>query len=233
MVDLRNPNLAGTAFNAPVHSATDGWTFTAASSQHIDTGWKCGATDSKATQDSVHVGMRIMAASGGHPGSVDSASASNRLGFEAFSAGIQRWFGNDGTTLQTAENPATPAHFIGVRTGASARALYRDGIGLANDSQASQTPADVNVMLGARHRHGGIIDAFLTGRLELWHAGAGLTAAQSATLMALFNAYCAATVPADGLDGLATAPIIGVGMKRLHSAYAGPLVRLVRNVDDA
>ncbi len=233
MVDLRNPNLLGDAINAPGHSATEGWIFTSDSSQSIDTNWRCGAVDSKGTQDSVHVGMRIIAASGGHPGSVDSASASNRLGFEAFNTGIQRWFGNDGTTLQSAENPATPAHYIGVRSSASARALYKDGSSLGNDSQASQIPASVNVLIGARHRHGGIVDAFLTGRLELWHAGAGLTAAQSSALVALFNAYCAATVPSDGFDGLDAAPVIGVGMKRLYSAYAGPLLRLVRSVDDA
>ena len=194
LIDLRNPAFNGSASTAPTHSATQGWGFTKASSQYIDSGWKVGATDSKASQDSVHLGLRLMAAT------VDGGSAlmkvfanPNGLGFGYLFDGYVRWAANDtdSSVLSTSTATVTPGAMIGTRTGASARAVYRNGVSLANDTLASGGTLNLNTLIGCRN-NAGTPDLFSTARITAFHAGAGLDDTQAATLTALFDTYAAA-----------------------------------------
>lgn len=193
MVDLRNPSFAGTAVNLGNGSATEGWDFTAASSQYFDSGWQIGATDSKATQDSTHMGWRVKAFTTGSPGRTTAAgSAFNGAGFLLLSAGLQRFNMNEGeaSRLQTANANAT-GHWLLTRSTAAARAAYRDGVNIGSDTTASAGIAGRNQTVGVIDRNG-TLSGYLTGRISLFHGGAGLDDTQAAAVTALFDAYATA-----------------------------------------
>ena len=189
MIDLRNTAFNGTAVNTPGHSATEGWTFTTASSQYIDSGWQVPATGSKATQNSVHVGFRIRAGGAGAPG----ASYSNPTFFGMLIAtdGLQRFTLNDATVLASTQNPVAPGHYIGVRRGATERESYKNGTSLVSDAIASNGTIAGNMLIGARNSTGTPADYF-TGRITINHIGAALSDAQTAALTTLFDAYATA-----------------------------------------
>lgn len=190
MIDLRNTAFNGTAVNTPGHSATAGWGFTAASSQYIDSAWRVPATGSKASQNSVHFGVRCMV--GGVAG-FPAASAANPafLGFASFLNGTQWFLLNDTSSLSSTENPVAPGHYIGVRRGPTERESYKNGTSLASDAVASFGTVSVNLFIGARN-FTGAPDNYFTGRISIFHAGAGLDDTQAAALTTLFDAYATA-----------------------------------------
>jgi len=194
MIDLRNTAFNGTAVNTPTHSATAGWGFTKASSQYIDSGWKSTATNSKASLNSVHVGLRIMASTvdGGSNLSVVYSNP-NALGFGYLFNGNARFNGNDSlpSPLDNAPPSVIPGGWIGTRTTAAARASYKNGALNTSDTQASGGTINANLFIGARNAGGGA-DLFSTSRITLWHAGAGLDATQAENLDDLFAAYALA-----------------------------------------
>lgn len=192
MIDLRNTAFNGTAVNTPGHSATTGWSFTKASSQYINSGWQVPATGSKATQNSVHVGVRVMASTV-DGGSNMSLAYSNpyHLGFGYLFNGNVQWRANDSTAIDPTPATAIPGGWIGTRTTAAARALYKNGVSAGSDTQASSGVPALNLFIGARNI-AGTPDNFSTSRVTLWHAGAGLDATQTAALDALFAAYALA-----------------------------------------
>lgn len=189
MVDLRNPAFVGTAYNTPTHSATEGWGFTAASSQYIDSGWQCGVTDSKGSLNSVHVGLRAMASSAGIPTATYGPNV--YFGFHQFGNGTQYFDANGALGLQTTQNPVAPGHYIGTRTGPNAKEVYRAGASIASDTGASIELSPYNIFIGARNLNGSP-QSYFTGRITLAHYGAGLNDAQAAALTALFDAYATA-----------------------------------------
>jgi len=194
MIDLRNTAFNGTAVNTPGHSATAGWSFVKASSQYIDSAWKGPATNSKASQNSVHVGLRIMASTvDGGSNLTNSYINPDALGFTYLFDGYAYWNANGALASQLILSPATvtPGGIIGVRTASNARAVYRNGSSIGSDTGASGGTINANMFIGARN-NGGTPDLFSTSRITLWHAGAGLDASQAAALDALFAAYALA-----------------------------------------
>jgi hypothetical protein len=190
MIDLRNTAFNGTAVNTPTHSATEGWGFTAASSQYIDSAWKVPATGSKASQNSVHVGLRIMASTVNGGMSVAMTYTNpNWMGFGYLFNGNIDW-GASGPQLHLTPATVTPCGIIGVRTSANAQAVYRNGSSIGSDSAASTGTVNLNLPIGARNV--GTPDNFSTSRITVFHAGAGLDATQAAALDTLFAAYATA-----------------------------------------
>lgn len=193
LIDLRNPAFTGTAANTPGHSATEGWSFTAASSQYIDTGWRCGATDSKGSLDSVHVGLRMLAFTGAFVSIVVVSSPDKFLGWFAIVNGDTNFRANQAFSgpANDAANPAAPGHLIGTRTAPNAIAAYRDGGSAGTNTTASTTIPAQNFFIACRNNSGNP-DAFSTGRVGVFHAGAGLDAAAAARITARIDTYCAA-----------------------------------------
>ena len=196
MIDLRNTAFNGTAVNTPTHSATAGWGFTAASSQYINSGWQVPATGSKATLDSVHIGVRLKAGGGVGQGlcSAYTDSAPERYcGFLSFANGDQDvcFHGGNSAIFGPTQNPVAPANYIGTSTGTNASATYVNGASAATSAAASTATIAVNVSIGALNNKG-TPQNFFTGRVTLWHGGAGLDASQAAALNTLFDAYAAA-----------------------------------------
>jgi len=190
MIDLRNTAFNGTAVNTPGHSATAGWTFTAASSQYIDSGWAPTTTGSKASLDSNHLGFRMRA--GGIGGQMPSCAYSNPnyFGCLLMSNGLQRFCLGDSVNLATSQNPATPGYYVGTRTASNAKAVYLNGVSAATSATPSVGLPPLNLFIGALNV--GVPDWFYTGRITAWHAGAGLEASQVAALTTLFDVYAIA-----------------------------------------
>lgn len=190
MIDLRNTAFNGTAVNNPTHSATGGWTFVAASSQFIDTGWRVGATDSKASQNSSHYGVRLR---GGSPGFWTAATFQNPhiFGFVALGDGAQQYGINDNGSPTGAKAIAAGTHFIATRTDASATALYGNGLGVSTSVVSSSGTSGFNVLLGGLN-NGGTPGSFVSARFTCVHAGSGLDASQTAMLTALIDEYAVA-----------------------------------------
>ncbi len=193
LIDLRNTAFNGTAVNNPTHSATAGWTFDKASSQYIDSGWKVAAAGSKASQDSVHIGLRLMSApvDGGANLSLSFTNPYG-LGFGYLFNGFVDFSAND-SSGPLSNNPATVvgAGWIGTRTANNARATYRAGVLNSSDTAASSGLTGHNSFISARNAAGTPAN-FATSRITAWHAGAGLDASQSAALDTLIATYAAA-----------------------------------------
>lgn len=190
LIDLRNPAFNGTAVNSPTHSATAGWTFTAASSQYIDSGWGPTSTDGKASLNSSHLGFRMRA--GGLGGQMPSCAYSNPnyFGCLLMADGLQRFCLGDAVNLASSQNPAAPGYYIGTRTASDAKATYLNGASVAASTTPSVGLPPLKLFIGARNAGGP--DWFYTGRITAWHAGAGLNGSQAAALASLLDAYATA-----------------------------------------
>ena len=191
LVDLVTPALTGSAGNTPGHSATQGWILASASSQYIDSGFS-GA--SHASQNSIHVGARVKA----------YANAANQEICGALNAGATAQIRllltttgnlfariNDASNLSVAASPTTPGHYIGSRTASNAKASYKSSSQLATAATASTGDITPNVFVGARNNNGSP-DTYFSGRITMFHAGAGLDATQAAAVTALCDAYATA-----------------------------------------
>lgn len=190
LIDLRNTAFNGTAVNTPGHSATTGWSFVAASSQYINLNWTGGAANSKATQNSVHFGLRMRANTGNFFACVSNGSSAV-LGWLPVSNGTTILNANNLASATDTTNPASPGHLIGTRTASTTAVVYRGGTSVASNSNASVAVPSGNLLIASRN-NAGTPDAFSTGRATIAHMGAGLDASQAAELTTLFDAYATA-----------------------------------------
>lgn len=195
MIDLRNTAFNGTAVNTPGHSATEGWTFVAASSQYIDGGWNAAAANSKATQNSVHVGLRMRAGSAAYF-AAGSLSGGVGLDFQGLADGYQEFRINSSTAgggsyPASPYNPVAPRAYILTRTNGTTVAFYGDGTLKELFTINSNGAGAQNFYLGCRN-NAGTADSFTSGRYSVLHFGAALDGTQVANLNTLLDAYATA-----------------------------------------
>lgn len=183
MVDLRTPALLGTAVNTPGHDPEEGWSFTAASSQYIDSKFN---PSTHASQDSGHVGYRVMDQSAGDAGLLSRSS----VFFGVIAAGSNATINTINTGLISGAISA-PTHTVASRTGATVQEKYKDGASINSNSASSSTPPNAVVLIGVRD-NGGTLSQYLTGRITAFHAGTALDATDVANLTDAFDAYALA-----------------------------------------
>ena len=191
LIDLKNTAFNSTAVNGPTQSATQGWTFAAASSQYLVAGWHPNEADSKASLNSTHIGVRVK--SGGGPGqSLASVfSNPNRLGFYLLSDGVQYNYVNSGNLLD-AYVAGTAGRYVISRTAANAQALYKNTSSIASNTGASAAIPTSDFYIAAENNSGFSPHRFFDGRISLFHAGAALDSSEVSAADALFSAYATA-----------------------------------------
>lgn len=187
LIDLRNPSLNGTAVNTPGHDPEEGWSFTAASSQYIDSKFNPSV---HAWQNSAHIGVRLRAHTTGAAANLVDATGGLICVFGMSGSGNGTCVNCSSSGIMSVSATA-PGHIVGARTAASAQKKYKNGATVTSNTANSATPINGTVRIGAQY-NGSSLSSYLTGRITAFHAGVGLADTDVANLTDAFDAYAAA-----------------------------------------
>jgi len=131
--------------------------------------------------------MGIISNTGSDIGSFTTIPAPTRiLELDTRTSGLFRYFGNDATTLQvaTADNRGWS---LGTRTASNVKTIYKNGVSVGTNSDASVGLPIVGIYLGTRNVDGVAQSPSSANRHQLDSIGSGLTAGDASTLYTLIQ----------------------------------------------
>lgn len=187
-VNLRSPRSDRlVASGAPAFTAHRGFTGDGVAAM-LATGFVAAGASGLLSLDDAHIGAWVLggaAADGGVIGTPDATSARLSLTPNALSGNATAEV-NDASALTAPAAGAAAGHFVAARRAGAGRALYRDGTSVAADAAAATALPDAPVVLLASQA------GFSPAELAAAHAGAGLDAAEAASLTAILSTYLGA-----------------------------------------
>lgn len=191
LINWKTPGtLNSSAINSPTFVADRGFTAEAAGSRYINTNYNPTSVAGNYTQNSASVGVYSRTESAettyDFGWTTSGSSRVSLLGRRVDNACF--WRINDVTETNTAGNTSSLGLTTVTRTGASARAIYRDASQLGTSTISSAGVPDGIIYVGARN-FADAPQSITTRQYAAWFMGGGLSGAEITDLYNALQAY--------------------------------------------